>query len=106
MVRTLVSHLVDTLETPPEIARGNIDADYIKGFLLFRPTAVLTVDADTQIETKGTRPPGIRIVERNGEAGAYLALDVGRKMSEFKEFQLDDMIREAKREVKAWGTKR
>ena len=85
MARALVTYLIDTVKKGPESTMANIDADYVKGIVLFRAEApILSGDPDNLVEVKGPRPIAIRMVQRDSETGAYAALDAGRNMSEFK----------------------
>ena len=52
MVRALVGHLIDVGKIDPCLAMSNIEADYVKGILVFREDApILTTDADTLVKT-------------------------------------------------------
>ena len=48
IVRALVSHLIDVRKIEPTAARKSIDADYVRGILVFKEEApVIGTDADT-----------------------------------------------------------
>ena len=98
MVRALVGHLIEVLKTDPCMARTNVEADYVKGILVFREEApILTTDADTLIEVRGPRPLAVRLIQRDMEYGV---LEAGRGRSEFKDFLWDDLMAEANKETK------
>ena len=101
MVRALVGHLIDVEKIDPSTARTNIEADYVKGILVFREEApILSTNADTLIEIRGPRPLAIRLIQRDMESGDYGVLEAGRGRSEFKDFLWDDLMAEANKETK------
>ena len=96
----LVSHLVEVVKISPENAKTNIDADYILGLIMFRPTQPTTIDADTAAEVRPIRIPGVRIIVRNRQTVDYMAAEAGSSLAEFKKVQWDDLILEANTEHK------
>ena len=87
MVRALVGHLVDVGKVEPEVARASIEADYVRGVLVFREEApVLTRSEDTLIIVRGPKPLAIRIIQKDKDTGEYGVMDAGRGRDEFKTF--------------------
>ena len=44
----MVAYLVDKGGVPPTEAKDNVDGKYIKGFIMFRPSAKTTTDAESK----------------------------------------------------------
>ena len=97
MVRALVGHLVEVGKAEPEKARACIEADYVRGVLVFREEApVLTRSEDTLITVRGPKPLAIRIIQKDKETGEYGVLDAGRGREEFKTFGWEALMVEVK----------
>ena len=63
MLRALAAHLIDVAHIDPVIAKRNIDADYVKGIVLFRGEApILSTEAATLLVVKGPRPLAVRLI--------------------------------------------
>ena len=100
MVRALVGHLIDVGKVEPVVARASIEADYVRGILVFREEApVLTKSEETLIVVHGHKPLAIRIIQKDKETGEYGVLDAGRGRDEFKTFGWETLmmaVKEAK----------
>ncbi len=103
----MVTYPIDTANNDPESAKSNIDADYVRGIVLSRAAAPKLVgdDPDSLIEVKGPRPIASRMIQRDSDTEAYVALDAGRSMIEFKDFLWDDLMVEASMEGKTSTSK-
>ncbi len=63
----------------PTAARKSIDADYVRGILVFKEEApFIGTDADTLVETRGPRPLAVRMIQKDHESGNYGVLDSAR----------------------------
>ena len=100
MVRALVTHLIEVGKVEPEKAKERIEADYVRGVLVFRGEApVLTTSEDTLISVRGPKPLAIRIIQKDKETGEYGVLEAGRGREEFKTFGWETLmiaVKEAK----------
>ena len=100
MVRALVTHLIEVGKVEPEKAKERVEADYVRGVLVFRGEApVLMKNDDNLTEVRGPKPLAIRIVQRDKESGEYGVLEAGRAREEFKTFGWDTLmmaVKEAK----------
>ena len=105
-VRALVSHLIDVGSIEPSTAMTNIDADYVRGILVFREEApILSTNAETLIKIRGPKPLAVRLIQRDYESGDYAVVEAGRSRTEFKDVLWDDLMVEASMEIKAWTPK-
>ena len=100
MVRALVTHLIEVGKIEPEKAKERIEADYVRGVLVFRDEApVLTTGDDTLNTVRGPKPLAIRIIQKDKETGEYGVLEAGRGREEFKTFGWETLmiaVKEAK----------
>ena len=93
--------MIDVGKVEPGVARVSIEADYVRGILVFREEApVLTKSEETLIVVHGPKPLAIRIIQKDKGTGEYGVLEAGRGRGEFKDFLWDDLTVEANRESK------
>ena len=106
MVKSLVTHLMETGKVEHATAKKSIDADYVRGIIVYK-SQVEVIEVDTVIEgdAEAPRPEHVRLVQRDHETRDFGVLDAARERAEFKNFNWDALMVEANAEddKKKWS---
>ncbi len=101
MARALATHLADVGKIELTAAKKRIDADYVRGILVFKEDGlVIETDVENLSVTRGPRPLAVRLIQGDYESGDYGVLDAARSSVEFKDFLWGDLMVEANMEAK------
>jgi hypothetical protein len=103
MVRALVTHLMEKGKLEQAKAKKSIDADYVRGIIVFKPQIeIIEVEGAAEGEAVPAanvlRPVHVRLIQRDYETKAFGVLDVARENAEFKDFNWDALMLEANEE--------
>ena len=107
MVRALVTHLMDTGGLEHATAKKSIDADYVRGIIVFKSQIVIiAVDGEAEaVDVVPQRSVHVRLIQRDYESKEFGVLDAAREKVEFKNFNWDALMVEANAEddKKKWN---
>ena len=100
MVRALVTHLMETGGLEHATATKNIDADYVRGIIVFKSQIkIIAVDVEAEVvDATPQRPVVVRLIQRDYESKEFGVLDAAREKVEFKNFNWDALMVEANAE--------
>ena len=83
MVRALVTHLMETGGLEHATAKKSIDADYVRGVIVFKSQVVI-IAADGEAEAVDAGPQRsvhMRLIQRDYESKEFGVLDAAREKS-------------------------
>jgi hypothetical protein len=110
MVRALVTHLMEKGKLEQATAKKSIDADYVRGIIVFKPQVEIIVvegaaEEGAEPVLNAPRPVHVRLIQRDYETKAFGVLDVAREKAEFANFNWDALMVEANEEddKKKWS---
>ena len=103
----MVTHLMETGKLEHATAKKSIDADYVRGFIVFKSQVEIgIVDGEAEV-VDAVRPRSVhaRLIQRDYETKDFGVLDAAREKVEFKNFNWDALMVEANAEddKKKWS---
>ncbi len=76
MVKSLVTHLMETGKLEHATAKKSIDADYVRGIIVFKSQVeIIWVDEAAEGEAEVPRPVHVRLIQRDYETKDFGVLD-------------------------------